>query len=129
MALLSDLKGILQDLSEAHPQFLVGALCGESEATVGEWIVHVKDDGHEILLKLTEAENRDRSQAMSVEALHQSLLALSCEDDTEVELCHCESELFRFDSPIAGAYVNYDEEALVFLDWDQTQRRQSGEGS
>jgi len=129
MALVSDVKALLQDACERTPHYLVGAVLHKSKDPVDSWIVDVKDGGGEILLMLSEEGCRDRTRAMTAEQLHQAILALPFEDDVDVELCQCESEHMRLDSPIAAAEFSDDEEVLVFMDWDQAKRRGLCEGS
>ena len=120
MATVSDLKDALRELSEKYPYYLVGESPGKSEDTVRSWVVNVKSDGCEVLLKLSDEGTQDRSKAISVENLYQSIMSLSSEGDAPVELCLCTSENLRLDSGVVGARVVHDQKALVFLSLGQS---------
>jgi hypothetical protein len=115
MATVSDLKDALHELHEKYPHYVVGESSRQSKHTVRSWVTDVNSDGSEILLKLSDEETQNRSDAISVDRLYQSIVSLSPGDDASVELCLSESEHLRIDSEIVGIRVAHDQGALIFL--------------
>jgi hypothetical protein len=122
MAVVSDLKEMLREISEAFPHFLVGETSEQSKDTIRSWVVDVKYDGGDVLLMVPQDKAQNRNNAMSVHDVYRSFVALSAEDHDSVELCPVENSVFRFDIGIVGAHVAEEESALVFWGHDANKQ-------
>ncbi|MBP7052023.1 MAG: hypothetical protein KBE65_13495 [Phycisphaerae bacterium] len=118
MAFFCDIDEYLQQLSSLYPHYHVGETSERSEGTIRSWVVAVKMDRGEILLKLPEKKGQGRDWAITLEQLDRSIRSLSPQDHDTVELCLCEGNGFRVDNGIVGALIMHEEQALVFLACD-----------
>ena len=114
--LLRDLKMHLAEMNEEYPHYIVGERSEKTEDSVRSWIINVYQswDG-EVILQYSDNGLRDKHKAMTVGALCETVLSLSCEQESRVELSCFDSEaVARMDIPIVGGYVDHEKEIFVF---------------